>query len=128
MSYTDHAIDFERVPSALVDEPGEPEVQLNLDYADREVTREAHKRAREREVVFDETLKGIMSTPQGRAFVRTIMFDWCHTEDSSFATDAGQMAFSAGERNIGQRLKAAVVRLAPTDFVKMLMENANAAG
>lgn len=125
MSYTGAALDFETVPSALDDEPEADEVQLNLDYAERDTVRDAARTAKDREAVFDECLKGLMSTPTGRSFVRTVMFDWCRTEDSVYSTDHGQMSFAAGERNIGQRLKAAVVRVAPSDYVKMLMENAN---
>jgi hypothetical protein len=126
MSYVE-TVDFERLPSALDNGPETEEAQLNLDYADRDTTRAAHKSARAREIQFDETLAGIMSTPQGRAFVRVLLFEWCHVEDTTFAAEHAQMAFAAGERNVGQRLKAAVVRLAPNDFLKMLMENANAA-
>lgn len=119
-------IDFERVPTAIDDEViVEDEGQAALDFGDRATVRKVHRDAKAAETEFNEYIKTLMSTLQGRSFVRTVVYEWCHVATPSFVTEAAQTAFNEGERNVGQRLLASVIALAPQDYVKMLMETSN---
>ena len=78
--------------------------------------------ARLRQRGLDETLRLIMSQPNGRQFVwellsRTKVFQSC------FSTRALEMAFHEGERNIGLALLADLMRVCPGQYTTMAQEN-----
>ena len=83
---------------------------------------ERNKQAKLRQLSLDETLRLIMSQPNGRQWVwdlltRTKVFATC------FDTRALQMAFNEGERNIGLQLMAELMRVCPGQYTTMAREN-----
>lgn len=67
---------------------------------------------------YRDVVNGIMGHPEGRAW----MFDLlarCTVFHSTFSTDALQMAFNEGQRNVGLSLIASIL---PEHYVLMLTE------
>lgn len=69
----------------------------------------------------DEDLKWLMGTKPGRRIA------WRQLADTGvfrnpFDRDTTVMAFNCGQMNVGQRLLAQVMELAPDEFLRMLKE------
>ena len=80
-------------------------------------TKRVGKKARS----LDETLRGIMGTGIGRAWIWSIL-STCRSFEMEAPTDAVAMAFRNGERNVGICLLSDVMRVAPHEFVDMMRE------
>ena len=82
------------------------------------------KAAKEKDVILREALTGIMSTPSGRSWIKSIL-DRCRPFRTPFSTDPIQMAFNCGESSIGLQL-IAELHAASTDlYLVMMKENPN---
>jgi hypothetical protein len=89
--------------------------------ANRKDVRRAEKAARQADVARQDTVRGLMSTTQGRqwAYERLVA---CHIFASSFSLDALQMAFAEGERNAGLQLLNDVMQVSPDEYIQMMRE------
>lgn len=96
----------------------QPDLQSSEDVA--QAKEEAHKR----QLIIDEALKAFMSLPGGRYWMRG-MLEACHIGSSSFTPDALRMSFLEGERNIGLRLFADLLRVAPNEYAQMMKDDSN---
>lgn len=79
--------------------------------------RGARAKDREKQEMLD--LKAVLDTAEGRRFVRGLLAD-CGEHRTSFHTNALQMGFNEGMRNIGLKLKARIVRAAPEYLQELL--------
>lgn len=84
--------------------------------------KEQGTRAKDREKQDIEDLKFVLSIPQGRRFVRGLLAD-CGEHRSSFHTNAIQMSFNEGVRNVGLKLKARIIRASPEWLVELLQSD-----
>ncbi len=91
---------------------------------------EKHIAAAERKAAQDEmnrvnVVRGIMGDKKGRAWMYDIM-EKCHMYSPSFIpNDPYTTAFNEGERNVGNRILADIMKAAPDQYVKMCRENSN---
>lgn len=70
-----------------------------------------------------EAVKAIMSLPQCRKWMYTVLED-CHIFQTSFVQgDPHATSFREGERNAGLRILAEVMAAAPKEYAVMLGEN-----
>jgi hypothetical protein len=71
--------------------------------------KEQGARVKDREKQDAEDLKAVLSTQEGRRFVRGLLAD-CGEHRTSFHTNAIQMSFNEGQRNVGLKLKSRIVQ------------------
>lgn len=76
-------------------------------------------RGKDREKQEAADLKAVLETAQGRRFVRGLLAD-CGEHRTSFHTNALQMGFNEGMRNIGLKLKARIIRACPEYLLEVL--------
>lgn len=76
-------------------------------------------RSKDRDKQDAEDLQHVLSTPQGRRFVRGLLAD-CGEHRSSFHTNAQVTAFNEGGRNIGLKLKSRIVKASPEWLAELL--------
>ena len=81
--------------------------------------RDSQKKAKSLDLQAEEDLKAVLATPEGRRFVRSLLTD-CYEHRSVFDTNALNMAFKEGARNVGLKLKAQVGQVAPEWLVELL--------
>lgn len=98
----------------------EPELELDPPLADPGAVRAGKAEARRREADREEMVRAVVGLPQGRKWLREVIFTWCHVNAPSINEIPALMGFAEGERNIGQRLLADVLAASPKDFLKML--------
>lgn len=80
--------------------------------SDPEKIKDAQKRAKALEKQAEEDLICVLASPEGRRFVRSLLAD-CYEHRSVFSTNAIEMAFKEGARNVGLKLKARIGQVAP---------------
>lgn len=69
----------------------------------------------------DTVLRGVMSTEDGRRWIREAI-EMGHVGASSFSSDPLRMAYLEGERNIGLRIMADVMNTEPKLYMLMMAE------
>ena len=89
--------------------------------ANRAHIKAATKAARLADQQRREIISGIMSVASGRAWVLDLL-ELCHIFSTSFQSNALQMAFAEGERNVGLRLLNDVMSSCPDQYVEMMRE------
>lgn len=94
---------------------------MSDDHSDRAQIRSARREARVKRRDQLALLGRLMAEPHGREFFYDLL-SACHMFNTSFATNALQMAFREGERNVGLRLTADITEAAPDQFLLMLKE------
>ena len=83
----------------------------------RASVRESIKRKEERE----DMLK-LLGMPEGRrVFWRLLSF--CNIYGSSYSDNPGFMAFREGQRNVGNKILADIMSVAPEAYITMMKEN-----
>ena len=87
--------------------------------SDPRQVRERTARVKDRDKQDAEDLKAVLSTAQGRRFMRGLLAD-CGEHRSSFHTNAIQMSFNEGIRNVGLKLKARIIQCAPESLLDVL--------
>lgn len=81
--------------------------------------KEQSARIKDREKTDAEDLKAVLATVEGRRFVRGLLAD-CGEHRTSFHTNAIQMAFNEGARNVGLKLKSRIVAASPEWLAELL--------
>lgn len=87
--------------------------------SDPRQVKERSARAKDREKQDAADLKAVLATQEGRRFVRGLLAD-CGEHRTSFHTNAIQMSFNEGARNVGLKLKARIIRAAPEFLAELL--------
>lgn len=90
-----------------------------ISSSDPKQVKERGARAKDAQKQDREDLKAILETQEGRRFVRGLLAD-CGEHRTSFHTNAIQMAFNEGARNVGLKLKARIVQAAPEYLSELL--------
>jgi hypothetical protein len=88
---------------------------------DRKDVRKSTERQKVEAREVDEFLKQMLSLPQGRRYFWNLLGS-CGIGHNPFRTDPVSMAFTCGEMNVGQRILADIVRVAPERYVEMMGE------
>ena len=109
--------------ATLDDRMAEAEPDRVADINDAATVTAQRRKARLAARARDDALAGMMSIREGRAWVHDLLAT-SHVFESSFSNNPGLMAFREGERNVGLRVLAQVMRLAPDRYVDMMKENA----
>jgi hypothetical protein len=91
------------------------------DAGDPQQVRERRRQGREREREEGSAVQALLSSREGRDWMYALL-EQCHTFHSSFSTDPLQMAFNEGERNIGIKLMAVIMRACPHRYNEMIQE------
>ena len=91
----------------------------SVSSSDPRQIKERGARAKDREKQDVEDMKAVLATAEGRRFVRGLLAD-CGEHRTSFHTNAIQMSFYEGARNVGLKLKARVVRSCPEWLAELL--------
>lgn len=78
----------------------------------------------EAEIQDREDLVSVLSTPQGRRFVRRVLAQAGHRM-STFHTNALVMSFNEGRREIGVWLEAEVIDAGEDHYIRLLKEPDN---
>lgn len=89
---------------------------------DDEARAKAEQRALHRRERLDNDLRAIMSRPEGRRFVCRLIDEICGVSSGSFSNDKAEMAFIAGRRDVGITLMREAQRVAPAEYVHLLVE------
>ena len=74
-----------------------------------------------RRIARDDFLRAAVGTKQGREYIYWIL-ELCGMGRNPFTANALTTAFSCGELNVGQRIQAHIIEVAPNAFLKMLAE------
>lgn len=74
----------------------------------------------------DEDLRAIMLTPSGRRFMYWLTYDVCGVENGIWSPSA-EIHFQEGRRSVGIQVKNEAQRVAPREYVQMIMERINEA-
>jgi len=85
--------------------------------------RQAAKTAKAREADRRETLRLIMSHPNGRAWIYWLLGE-CHILETCFNSNSLRMAMLEGERNVGLKVMSEINQVALDEHVVMMRENA----
>src|SRR5882672_9145506 len=100
--------------------PQEP--SLNDEWIDPELAR-AQKReskaAKARAAQDDAAIQSIMASPGGRAWIQDLL-EVCGVFRTTFTGEALQSAFNEGNRNVGLRILAAIMRACPDAYIQMM--------
>lgn len=80
--------------------------------------------AKDKAAILKEALVGIMQTPSGRSWIKSIL-ERCHPYSSPYSSDPIGMAFNCGEQNIGLQLVAEVHAASADLYLQMMKENPN---
>ena len=89
--------------------------------ADRRHIKAAQRAARRVEEERRSVINNIMGSSAGRSYI----FDrlqQCHIFETTFSDSPGRSAFAEGERNIGLRELADIMRFCPDQYVAMVRE------
>src|SRR6266852_7411539 len=86
----------------------------------REAKRQA-KAAKVQEAEENAVVQGIMSTPGGRAWMRSKL-EVCQIFHSTFTGEAVSGAFNEGRRTVGLMLLAELMRACPEQYIRMMGE------
>jgi hypothetical protein len=108
----------------MTDEPEKNEAQEPEEYNAgnaKHVARRA-KAAKRREKIKTEALIRLIESPGGRAWLWDLLTS-CHVFTSFPLTDAIHLAGAHGERNVGLRIFAQVMKLDPNLYYTMAREN-----
>lgn len=111
--------------SAIDDEPEIGEAELPTDVGDAKQVKAKIKKAKNLEEVRRDTLKGFLSTAEGRAWFYGLLAD-CGVFRNPFTQDPAVTSFNCGEMNVGQKVLAAVVDASPDAYLQMLKEQKDA--
>jgi hypothetical protein len=79
-------------------------------------------KAKREQAEADSALRNLLNTTPGRRWVWQLLCE-CGVFASSFRDSALVMAFEEGKRNVGLRLLADVMRVAPEQYQTMAEEN-----
>src|SRR5262245_27176244 len=90
--------------------------------SDPKKVKERSNRAKDRDKQDAADLKAVLATQEGRRFVRGLLVD-CGEHRTSFHTNAIQMSFNEGARNVGLKLKARIVQAAPEFLAELLQRD-----
>lgn len=100
---------------------------MTFNASDEGQVKAAAKAAKRKETRQEAALRGLMSKEEGRSWMFDLLAK-CHIFQTSMNTNALQMAFAEGERNIGLVLYADLTRLCPNEYLLMLTERNEDAG
>lgn len=94
---------------------------MTYNAADRKQVRAAEKAAAQSAANRREMLGQIMSAPPGREWIHdTLVF--CHVFETTFDDSAARMGFLEGQRSVGLRLLADIMRYCPDAYILMMQE------
>ena len=93
-----------------------------MDPHSRKDVREAAKRAKADAREIDEFLRQMLALRQGRRYFWNLLAS-CGIGRNPFSTDPLAMAFASGEMNVGQRILAEIIRVAPERYIEMMRES-----
>jgi hypothetical protein len=96
-----------------------------VNAADQASVDRRRTRARKDKAIRETVIRSLMSNPDGRRYIH-LELSKLHIWESTivFAPGGSQLtAFKEGKRAVGLELLADVTRLAPNEFVKMMVEN-----
>lgn len=80
------------------------------------------RRLRREQGEADQALRNLLRTTPGRRWMWQLLAS-CHVFASTFRADPYTTAFGEGERSVGLRLLADVMRVAPEEYPTMAEEN-----
>jgi hypothetical protein len=94
---------------------------VSYDASDPKQVKDRIKQLRVQENIKDDLLRRIMETREGRSWFFEIL-ESAHIWRSSFSVEALAMGFAEGERNMGLRLLADLMRACPARYIEMVQE------
>jgi hypothetical protein len=94
---------------------------VSYDASDPKQVRDRIKQLKVQENIKDDLLRRIMETREGRAWFFEIL-ESAHIWRSSFSVEPLAMGFAEGERNLGLRFLADLMRAAPLRYIEMVQE------
>lgn len=98
------------------------------DYNPFEREARTEERAQERKLEHTSQLADllyVMTDPAGRRFMHKLLSE-AGLFRSSFDSDPHKTAFNEGQRNVGLRLMADIMAIAPSQYAQMIEEQRNA--
>ena len=95
---------------------------MTYNAGDEEQVKDRKVYGKQRQKIVDEMMIALLDMPQGRMLVWDLL-ESTKVFHSSFSSRALEMAFNEGQRNVGLRLMADIMRLAPEQWAKMSREN-----
>lgn len=95
-----------------------------FDSSDRKAVDKSIKASKDRDVILREALVGIMQTPSGRSWIKSLL-DKCRPFRTPFSNDPIQMGYNCGEANIGLQLIAELHAASADLYLVMMKENPN---
>lgn len=94
------------------------------DSSDRKTVEKSIKSSKDRDAILREALTGIMQTPSGRSWIKSVL-DRCRPYQTPFSPDPIRTAFNCGEANIGLQLIAELHAASSDLYLQMMKENPN---
>jgi hypothetical protein len=88
---------------------------------DRESEDKRNARAKRIQAGHDNAIKALMSHTETRAWMWDLLTE-CRVYSQVFDRSALQMAFNDGSRNVGLKLIADIMRVAPDSYIQMSRE------
>lgn len=98
-------------------------VDGEFNAADPKAINRRKQRSKQRQGEEDKFIRGLLSSAEGRTWYWKQLVA-CHIFEASWRGDGtDSMVFREGERNIGNRLLAQLMRASPDSFILMMQEN-----
>lgn len=95
--------------------------EVPYDAGDPVAVKEKTRAAKRRDDANKRVLRQLMGSNEGRAWAYELL-SLCHVYQSAFSANALMMACAEGERNIGLRILADLMRACPERYIEMLKE------
>lgn len=96
--------------------------EIMPDVGDPAYVKETVKKARNVLLAKQEILRDFLATPEGRRYFYDLLTT-CGVYRNPFSRDAGMMAFSCGEMNVGQKILVDLENASPELYLLMVREN-----
>lgn len=102
-------------------EAGQPE-ERPFDASDPDQVNQRNRDSKRRDLRHREVLRQIMQSAPGRAWLYDFLAE-CHMNSTSYTSErTHDTAFNEGERNVGLKMNAQMLRF-PAEYFLMLKEN-----
>lgn len=96
---------------------------MNKVIQTEEELQEAEKAQNEKILQSDEDLQTLLAMPEGRRFLKRLIFNTCHLFDGvGYCANGSQMYYNSGSRSVGLNIKEQIDRQHPLGFQAILKE------
>lgn len=98
-----------------------PEKPYNA--ADPESVRDRKRREKRTDDEYAEDLRQLLTLPAARRFLRRLIFEECHLNETSYHASGQQFAANEGRRGVGAQLQAEIMHADLEGWIALVRES-----